>query len=126
MLGRFAPCARELRAGSTESELRLWRRLVNRKLGVPFCRQYVIGPRIVDVVALSLRLVWRWMGRVTLAGSWWISGRTGICSGWGTRGEGGGGGGYAGCCGCCGKDSGGGELSANLRPDRSSSAFRCS
>jgi histidinol dehydrogenase/leucyl-tRNA synthetase/ATP-dependent DNA helicase RecG len=46
-----------LRAGSTESELRLWSCLVNGKLGVPFCRQYVIGQRIVDFVALSLRLV---------------------------------------------------------------------
>ena len=49
--------ARELRVASTESELRLWSCLVSSKLGVPFRRQYVIGGRIVDFVALSLRLV---------------------------------------------------------------------
>jgi leucyl-tRNA synthetase len=46
-----------MRVCSTESERRLWHCLVNRKLGVPFRRQYVIGERIVDFVALSARVV---------------------------------------------------------------------
>jgi leucyl-tRNA synthetase len=46
-----------MRACGTESERRLWRCLVNRKLGVPFRRQYVLGERIVDFVALSARLI---------------------------------------------------------------------
>jgi leucyl-tRNA synthetase len=49
--------ATAMRECATESERRLWRSLVNRKLGVPFRRQYVIGGRIVDFVALSVRLV---------------------------------------------------------------------
>jgi leucyl-tRNA synthetase len=46
-----------MRVYGTESERRLWRCLVNRKLGVPFRRQYVLGERIVDFVALSARLI---------------------------------------------------------------------
>jgi very-short-patch-repair endonuclease len=49
--------ASAMRACGTESERRLWRCLVNGKLGVPFRRQYVIGERIADFVALSVRLV---------------------------------------------------------------------
>jgi leucyl-tRNA synthetase len=46
-----------MRERATESERRLWQCLVNRKLGIPFRRQYVIGERIVEFVALSVRLV---------------------------------------------------------------------
>ena len=49
--------ARELRSRETESERRLWACLVNAKLGVPFRRQYVIGGRIADFAAPSVRLV---------------------------------------------------------------------
>jgi len=49
--------ARELRARETESERRLWQCLVSSKLGVAFRRQYVIGGRIADFAAPSLRLV---------------------------------------------------------------------
>jgi very-short-patch-repair endonuclease len=49
--------ARELRARETESERRLWRCLVSSKLGVAFRRQYVIGGRVADFAAPSVRLV---------------------------------------------------------------------
>jgi very-short-patch-repair endonuclease len=49
--------ARELRSRGTASERLLWRCLVNGKLGVPFRRQYVIGGRIADFAAPSVRLV---------------------------------------------------------------------
>ena len=41
----------------TASEQRLWQCLVSSKLGVAFRRQYVIGERIADFAAPSLRLV---------------------------------------------------------------------
>jgi very-short-patch-repair endonuclease len=46
-----------MRASGTASEVRLWKALVNSKLGVAFRRQYVVGGRIVDFVAPSIRLV---------------------------------------------------------------------
>ena len=46
-----------MRASGTASEERLWKCLVSSKLGVPFRRQYVIGGRIVDFAAPSIRLV---------------------------------------------------------------------
>jgi very-short-patch-repair endonuclease len=49
--------ARELRARETASERLLWQCLVNGKLGVAFRRQYVIGGRIADFAAPSVRLV---------------------------------------------------------------------
>ena len=49
--------ARELRWRMTASEQRLWQCLVSSKLGVAFRRQYVIGERIADFAAPSLRLV---------------------------------------------------------------------
>ena len=49
--------ARELRSRETASERRLWQCLVSSKLGVAFRRQYVIGERIADFAAPSLRLV---------------------------------------------------------------------
>jgi very-short-patch-repair endonuclease len=49
--------AREMRCRETASERQLWHCLVNSKLGVAFRRQYVIGERIADFAAPSLRLV---------------------------------------------------------------------
>jgi very-short-patch-repair endonuclease len=49
--------AREMRVAGTASERLLWQCLVSRKLGVAFRRQYVIGGRIADFAAPSLRLV---------------------------------------------------------------------
>jgi very-short-patch-repair endonuclease len=50
--------ARGHRLAPTTSEERLWRELVNSKLGVPFRRQLVIGNRfIVDFAAPSVKLV---------------------------------------------------------------------
>ncbi len=46
-----------MRASGTASERLLWSRLVSSKLGVAFRRQYVIGGRIVDFAAPSVRLV---------------------------------------------------------------------
>lgn len=43
--------AATMRACGTESERRLWRCLVNRKLGVPFRRQSIKGPRFPAVSA---------------------------------------------------------------------------
>jgi very-short-patch-repair endonuclease len=41
----------------TASERQLWHCLVSSKLGVAFRRQYVIGGRIADFAAPSLRLI---------------------------------------------------------------------
>ena len=49
--------ARLMRCAGTASERLLWACLVNAKLGVPFRRQYVIGGRIADFAAPSVRLV---------------------------------------------------------------------
>ena len=49
--------ARELRSRETASERRLWQCLVSGKLGVAFRRQYVVGGRIADFAAPSVRLV---------------------------------------------------------------------
>ena len=55
--GLLGQRARELRGRETESERRLWQCLVSSKLGVAFRRQYVVGGRIADFAAPSLRLV---------------------------------------------------------------------
>jgi very-short-patch-repair endonuclease len=49
--------AAAMRAAPTASEGRLWRELVNRKLGVSFRRQVVIAGYIVDFVAASRKLI---------------------------------------------------------------------
>ena len=49
--------ARRNRACATPSEAALWKALVNRKLGVSFRRQIVIGSHVADFVAASVRLV---------------------------------------------------------------------
>jgi very-short-patch-repair endonuclease len=46
-----------MRYGATASERLLWACLVSSKLGAAFRRQYVIGGRITDFAAPSLRLV---------------------------------------------------------------------
>ncbi len=50
--------ARGLRAGSTEAEAALWRRLRSRQLGgAKFRRQVVLGPYFADLVCVEARLV---------------------------------------------------------------------
>lgn len=50
--------ARQLRANSSDAEIRLWWHLRDRRLGgAKFRRQYPIGPYIVDFVCLDKRLV---------------------------------------------------------------------
>ena len=46
-----------MRAEPTASEARLWRALVNGKLGVSFRRQVVVGGFIADFVAHAAKLV---------------------------------------------------------------------
>ncbi len=45
-----------MRSAPTTTEALLWQALSGSKLGVGFRRQYVVGSRIVDVAAPSLRL----------------------------------------------------------------------
>jgi very-short-patch-repair endonuclease len=49
--------ARELRAGMTDSERRLWSRLRLEQLGVKFRRQHPIGNYIADFACLSPKLI---------------------------------------------------------------------
>jgi very-short-patch-repair endonuclease len=53
----LAERAARMRHWGTPSERRLWDCLTNGKRGVPFRRQYVIGNRIADFAAPSIRLV---------------------------------------------------------------------
>jgi very-short-patch-repair endonuclease len=56
--------ARQMRLEPTLSELRLWAALKGSALGVAFRRQVIVGERIVDFLAPSLRLV------VEVDGAW--------------------------------------------------------
>jgi very-short-patch-repair endonuclease len=49
--------AATMKVAPTPSEARLWSALVNRKLGVPFRRQSVVGGFIADFVAPSVKLI---------------------------------------------------------------------
>jgi very-short-patch-repair endonuclease len=49
--------ARQMRMQPTLSELRLWTALKGSALGVGFRRQVVVGQRVMDFVAPSVRLV---------------------------------------------------------------------
>jgi very-short-patch-repair endonuclease len=50
--------ARQLRTSSTDTELRLWLQLKNRKLGgFKFRRQHPIPPYIVDFVCIEQKLI---------------------------------------------------------------------
>jgi very-short-patch-repair endonuclease len=50
--------ARSMRGAPTESELRLWRLLRDRRLnGVKFRRQVPVGPYIVDLLCVGAKLI---------------------------------------------------------------------
>jgi very-short-patch-repair endonuclease len=53
----LAERAAQMRAVATRSEAVLWARLRAAQLGVPFCRQVVVGRFIVDFMAPLARLV---------------------------------------------------------------------
>lgn len=54
---RKVAAARDLRQRQTPAETHLWSALRRNQLGVPFRRQHVIGPFIVDFCCLPVRLV---------------------------------------------------------------------
>ena len=49
--------ARQLRRNMTDAEQRLWRYLRGGQLGVPFRRQYPLGPYITDFACVPLKLL---------------------------------------------------------------------
>jgi very-short-patch-repair endonuclease len=49
--------ARLLRRNMTDAEQRLWRHLRGRQLGVPFRRQYPVGPYVADFACVPLKLL---------------------------------------------------------------------
>lgn len=54
---KMAPLARALRKHMTDAEIKLWRHLSRKQLGVIFRRQYPIGDHIVDFVSFDARIV---------------------------------------------------------------------
>lgn len=49
--------ARSLRRNSTDAEMRLWKCLRDKRIGVKFRRQVPIGPYIVDFISHDLNLI---------------------------------------------------------------------
>ena len=54
---RKVAAARDVRQRQTPAETRLWAALRRNQLGVPFRRQHIIGPFVVDFCGLPARLV---------------------------------------------------------------------
>ena len=55
--GMLKERARAMRNMPTEAEVQLWQELRDKKLGLRFRRQFVIGQYIADFVCLPLKLV---------------------------------------------------------------------
>jgi len=47
----------KMRDAMTEAEIAIWAHIKSKKLGVKFRRQHVIGPYVVDFVALEYNLI---------------------------------------------------------------------
>ena len=57
MKRKLAPLARALRKNMTKAEVKLWRCLSRKQLGIIFRRQYPIGDYIVDFVSFDAKLI---------------------------------------------------------------------
>jgi len=57
MKRKLTPTARSLRKRMTDAEIKLWKHLSRKQLGVIFRRQYPIGKYIVDFVSFDVKLV---------------------------------------------------------------------
>ncbi len=57
MRRKLTPLARKLRKRMTDAEIRLWKYLNRKRLGVIFRRQYPIKDYIVDFVSFDTRLI---------------------------------------------------------------------
>lgn len=62
----YVEVVKDLKNNATVAESLLWQELRNKKLGVKFRRQHVIGSYIPDFVALSIKLIVEVDGKIHL------------------------------------------------------------